>query len=157
MKYLIRYWMDEEMLDKHRSGCPIIQGGMAFHNKADCVAKVEDLRREGYYAYEFGSATGDEAKWSGEYHIIDIPTHVIELNYVKIKILLLPLPVRRIESHFIVRIYQYNHTAYRYECTDDGTAMDYVTQNGRTKTGYVFKQDVLNKVIGCVEAMCELY
>ena len=147
--------MDEEMLDKHRSGLPIIQGGMAFHNKADCVAKVEDLRREGYYAYEFGSATGDEAKWSGEYHIIDIPTHVIELNYVKIKILL--LPKNHYESHFIVRIYRYNHTAYRYECSDDGTAMDYVTQNGRTKTGYVFKQDVLNKVIECVEEMCELY
>ena len=155
MKYLIRYWMDEEMLDKHRSGLLIIQGGMAFHNKADCVAKVEDLRREGYYAYEFGSATGDEAKWSGEYHIIDIPTHVIELNYVKIKILL--LPKNNYESHFIVRIYRYNHTAYRYECSDDGTAMDYVTQNGRTKTGYVFKPDTLNKVIGCVEAMCELY
>ena len=155
MKHYIRYWMDEEMLDKHRSGLPIIQEGMAFHNKADCVAKVEDLRREGYYAYEFGTATGDEAKWSGEYHIIDIPTHVIELNYVKIKILL--LPKNHYESHFIVRIYRYNHTAYRYECSDDGTAMDYVTQNGRTKTGYVFKQDVLNKVIECVEEMCELY
>jgi len=155
MKYLIRYWMDEEMLDKHRSGLPIIQGGMAFHSEAYRDAKVEDLRREGYYAYEFGLETGGTVNWSGEYHIIDIPTHVIELNYVKIKILL--LPKNNYESHFIVRIYQYNHTAYRYECTDDGTAMDYVTQNGRTKTGYVFKPDTLNKVIGCVEAMCELY
>jgi hypothetical protein len=157
MQYFIRFWLDEEMLDKHRSGLPIIQGGMAFHNEADRVAKVEDIRSAGYYAYEFGLDMGDEVKWSGEYHIIDIPTHVIELDYVKIKILLLPLPVRRIESHCIVRIYRYNHTAYRYECSDDGTAMDYVTQNGRTKTGYVFKEDTLNKVIGCVEAMCELY